>query len=474
MTVDPTPPVSTISCNNAACAGSYNAAVTVRLSADDGSGSGVAQIRYTTDGSTPTATSGTVYTAPFTLAATTTVKYLAVDNAGNAENPANSRLIQVDTTAPTVSLTAPADGATVTGTINLTANASDNATVDHVDFLVDGNVVGSDADARPTASAGTRPPCQTVRTRSPRERSTPPQTRRRQPQPTVTVSNADTTAPTSTIACNGAACAGTYSAAVTVTLSASDNPGGSGVAGIYYTTDGTTRQRRTARVYPAGFTVSTSTTTSSTAPYDVAGNAEAIKSQLITIDTGSTDTTAPTSTIACNGAACAGTYSAAVTVTLSASDNPGGSGVAQIVYTTDGTTPTATTGTVYSAAFTVSTSTTVKYRAVDVAGNAEAINSQLITIDTGSDGHDGADLDDRLQRGRLCRYLQRRGHCHAERERQPGRLRCRPDPSTRPTAPTRRRRTAPSTRPRSPSRRRRRSSTAPSTSQVTPRRSTAS
>ena len=138
MTVDATKPVSTISCNNAACAGAYNAPVTVRLSADDGSGSGVAQIRYTTDGSTPTATSGTVYTAPFTLAATTTVKYLAVDNAGNAENPAHSRLIQVDTTAPTVSLTAPADGATVTGTINLTANASDNATVDHVDFVVDG------------------------------------------------------------------------------------------------------------------------------------------------------------------------------------------------------------------------------------------------------------------------------------------------------------------------------------------------
>ena len=99
LTVDATKPVSTISCNNAACAGAYNAPVTVRLSADDGSGSGVAQIRYTTDGSTPTATSGIVYTAPFTLAATTTVKYLAVDNAGNAENPANSRLIQVDTTA---------------------------------------------------------------------------------------------------------------------------------------------------------------------------------------------------------------------------------------------------------------------------------------------------------------------------------------------------------------------------------------
>ena len=101
LTVDPTPPVSTISCDNAAFAGPYNNAVTVRLTADDGSGSVVTQIRYTTDGSTPTANSGTIYTAPFTIAATTTVKYLAIDNAGNGENPPNSQLIPVDTTAPT-------------------------------------------------------------------------------------------------------------------------------------------------------------------------------------------------------------------------------------------------------------------------------------------------------------------------------------------------------------------------------------
>ena len=37
-----------------------------------------AEIRYTTDGSTPTATSGTVYIAPMTLTETTTVKAVAV------------------------------------------------------------------------------------------------------------------------------------------------------------------------------------------------------------------------------------------------------------------------------------------------------------------------------------------------------------------------------------------------------------
>jgi hypothetical protein len=49
-----------------------------------------------------------------------------------------------DTTAPTVSLTSPAAGTTVAGTLTLSANAGDGVQVQRVDFLVDGKVVGSD------------------------------------------------------------------------------------------------------------------------------------------------------------------------------------------------------------------------------------------------------------------------------------------------------------------------------------------
>ena len=50
-----------------------------------------------------------------------------------------------DTTPPTVQLTAPSNGATVSGTaVTLSATASDNVAVDHVDFLVNGNVVATD------------------------------------------------------------------------------------------------------------------------------------------------------------------------------------------------------------------------------------------------------------------------------------------------------------------------------------------
>jgi Bacterial Ig domain/Chitobiase/beta-hexosaminidase C-terminal domain len=193
---------------------------------------------------------------------------------------------------------------------------------------------------------------------------------------TVTVSNADTTPPTSTISCNAAACANWYNAAVSVSLSATDNPGGSGVKQIRYTTNGTDPTATTGTVYSGVFSVGVTTTVKYRA-FDNAGNAEAVNTQLIQIDT-----VAPASTIACNGTTCSSSYyTAPVSVTLAATDT-GGSGVQQIRYTTDGSDPTTTNGTVYNGAFTLSSTTTVKYRAFDNAGNAEAINAPLIRVDT--------------------------------------------------------------------------------------------
>jgi hypothetical protein len=88
------------------------------------------------------------------------------------------------------------------------------------------------------------------------------------------------------------------------------------------------------------------------------------------------DTTAPVSSIACNGSACASTaYTAPVDVSLSATD--AGSGVDVIRYTVDGSDPTASSPS-YSGPFTVSTTTTVNYRAWDMAGNVEATKTQRI------------------------------------------------------------------------------------------------
>jgi peptidoglycan/xylan/chitin deacetylase (PgdA/CDA1 family) len=189
----------------------------------------------------------------------------------------------------------------------------------------------------------------------------------------------DSAPPVSSIACNSAVCSSdTYTAPVSVSLSATDT-GGSGVAEIHYETNGSD-PTIFSPLYIAPFTVSTTTTIKYRA-WDNAGNAEATKSQLIQVNTPPADTTPPTSTIVCNGAACSSStyYAAPVTVSLSATDPD--DAVAAIRYTTDGSDPTASS-TLYTKPFTVSTTTTVKYRAWDSAGNVETTKSQLIQVDT--------------------------------------------------------------------------------------------
>jgi peptidoglycan/xylan/chitin deacetylase (PgdA/CDA1 family) len=185
----------------------------------------------------------------------------------------------------------------------------------------------------------------------------------------------DTTDPTSTIRCDGAPCSNNeYAASMQVSLAATDNAGGSGVAAIRYTTDGSTPSPSHGVAYSTPFTLP-STTTVKYLAYDNAGNVESSHSQLVHIDA-----VAPTSTIACQGGACSSAwYRAPVQVSLSAADTD--SGVAAIYYTTDGSNPTLASP-VCNAPFTLSESRYVKYRAVDHAGNLGAVNTTLLHIDT--------------------------------------------------------------------------------------------
>jgi peptidoglycan/xylan/chitin deacetylase (PgdA/CDA1 family) len=190
----------------------------------------------------------------------------------------------------------------------------------------------------------------------------------------ATVAGIDATAPATTISCNGSPCQSSgYTSTVSVTLTATDT--GTGVASTHYTTDGSA-PTLSSPTYTGPFQVA-QTTTVQYASWDNAGNAETAHSQTITLNQ-APDTTPPTTTIACNGAACSSTgYTAPVTVTLSATDNPGGWGVAKTYYTTDGSTPT-TSSTVYAGPFTLKTNTTVKFFSTDLAGNAEQVNTQAI------------------------------------------------------------------------------------------------
>jgi peptidoglycan/xylan/chitin deacetylase (PgdA/CDA1 family) len=183
----------------------------------------------------------------------------------------------------------------------------------------------------------------------------------------------DTTPPATQIMCDGAACqSGFYNHAVSTTLSATDT-GGSGLKEIRYMTDGTD-PTASSPLYPGPIPVN-STTTIKFRAWDNAGNAEAVKSQTISIDTAK-----PTSAIKCDGAACSSVfYNHNVSATLSGSDT-GGSGLKNIRYTTNGSTPTGSSP-VYTGPISVSSTTTIRWRAEDNVGNLEAIRSQTISID---------------------------------------------------------------------------------------------
>jgi peptidoglycan/xylan/chitin deacetylase (PgdA/CDA1 family) len=190
--------------------------------------------------------------------------------------------------------------------------------------------------------------------------------------------SADTAAPATTIACNGSPCqSSTYTGTVTVALQATDL--GSGVGSTHYTTDGST-PTLSSPTYNSPFPL-TSTATVQYRSWDNAGNAEAAQTQLVQVQL-PPDSTPPVTTISCNGSPCTGTsYTGPVTVALSATDNPGGWGVANTYYTTDGSAPT-TSSTVYNGPFTVKQNTTVSFFSTDLAGNAEQPNSQVISFKT--------------------------------------------------------------------------------------------
>ena len=68
----------------------YSQAVTVRLAAVDGRGTGVDKIYFTTDGSVPHLTSRQ-YTAPFEIQESTTFRFFATDRSGQCRDAAEAQ-----------------------------------------------------------------------------------------------------------------------------------------------------------------------------------------------------------------------------------------------------------------------------------------------------------------------------------------------------------------------------------------------
>jgi chitodextrinase len=151
---DTTPP--TVSLTTPANGATVSGTLTISANAADNVA--VASVQFKLDGANLGAADTT---APYSFAWDSTktsngahnLSATATDTSGNTANSANVSVTvsnsSTDTTPPTVSITAPANGVTVSGTVSVTANASDNVGVASVQFQLDSANLGVVSIASP-------------------------------------------------------------------------------------------------------------------------------------------------------------------------------------------------------------------------------------------------------------------------------------------------------------------------------------
>ena len=305
-------------------AGTYTSAQTVGIS-DATSG---AVIYYTTNGVTPT-TSSSVYSAPITVAATETLKAIAV-----AANLTNSAVASAAYTITPVAATPVFSVAAGTYTSTQSVTISDTTTGATIYYTTNGTTPTTSSTVY--SGAITVSATETLKAIA----AATNYTNSAVASAAYTITVPVTATPVFSVA------AGTYTSTQTVTIS--DTTTG---ATIYYTTNGTT-PTTSSTVYSGAITVSATETLKAIAAATNYTNS-AVASATYTITTPVTAT--PVFSVA------AGTYTSTQTVTIS--DTTTG---ATIYYTTNGTTPT-TSSTVYSGAITVSATETLE--AIAVAAN---------------------------------------------------------------------------------------------------------
>ena len=144
---DTTPPTVSISSPT-----SGNVSGTVTVSANASDNVGVARVDFYVNGGLVGSDSAAPYQYSWNTTTVAngaaTLRAVAFDAAGNSTQSAivNVNVANADTTPPTVSISSPTSG-NVSGTVTVSANASDNVGVARVDFYVNGGLVGSDSAA---------------------------------------------------------------------------------------------------------------------------------------------------------------------------------------------------------------------------------------------------------------------------------------------------------------------------------------
>ncbi len=310
--------------------GSYNTTQLITLNMNE-----PGTIYYTLDGSNPT-TSSSIYTNPINITTSTILNYFAVDLAGN-QSPIYTNTYTIDTIPPTAS-----DNLT-SGQYNTSQNVSLN-------MSEDGTIYYTTDGSTPTNNSNTYTDPIPITTNTTLKYLAIDLAGNQSPIYTENY----TIVPTANINPAG----GIYNSNQIVTLNMSE------LGAIYFTFDGSNPTTSSYK-YKNPITL-TSNTTLKYIAIDLAGNQSPIYTNTYTIDT-----IPPTASSNPPG----GFYDSPKIITLNMSE-PG-----TIYFTLDGSNP-STSSSEYYTPITITTTTDLKYLAVDLANNMSPIYSDTYTIDT--------------------------------------------------------------------------------------------
>jgi hypothetical protein len=256
------------------------------------------------------------------------IQVLVQDNSGNVDTVSGYAVATPvqggggggDTIPPAVSITSPADGATVSGSVAVTASASDNVGVARVDFYTDSGVMLGSSNSAPysitwdtaTISAGSHSLYAKAVDAAGNTGTSAVET--------VTVASSDTTPPTVTI--TGPAGGTTVSGSVAVTASASDIVG---IARVdFYRDSGVMLGSSTSAPYAVTWNTTTVPAGSHSLyakAVDAAGNTATSAAETVTV--APSDTTPPTVSITSPASGATVSRKSKVTLAVTASDNVG-------------------------------------------------------------------------------------------------------------------------------------------------------
>jgi len=284
-----------------------------------------------------------------------------------------------DTTAPTVTITSPLAGSTLSGTATINVSATDNVGVTSVEFYINGALAGTNAtgsfswntasfaDGSYTLQARAYDAARNIGTSAALG---------------VSVKNtvSDLTSPTVQI--TSPTPGGTVAGLVSVNVSASDNVG---VTKVEWYLDGAVAATNSS----GSFSWNTTTCPNGAhavyaRAYDAAGNAGTSVTENVTVQNTLADTAAPTVTIA--SPAAGGTVSGVVFVNVSASDNVGVTKVEWYLNNTFmGSNASSSASFSWNAAAYANGSYSLTARAYDAAGNVGMSAATTVSVQNAAD-----------------------------------------------------------------------------------------